>query len=333
MKRNGSRLKDRVLELMEANRSTPVSGEYLAGELGVTRTAVWKAIAELKEQGYRINGQRRRGYILEESSDVLSEDAIRQMLGAEAEGIPVQVFDTIDSTNRLAKELAARGTAHGTLIVADSQTSGRGRRGHTFYSPAGTGVYFTIVFRADTDFSNGIYYTTKAATAVSHAVEQVLPDCKAKIKWVNDIYVDDRKICGILSEAVTDMETGRIAYVVCGIGINVNTEAFPEDVTVAGSLISGRNTDEIPYGIRNRLVAEVWKEMVPWALDPEEHSFMKEYRERSMLIGRKVVYTFGEEMLEAEAVDITEDGAMVLKKPDGEIITVTSGDCSVKPAK
>ena len=330
MKKHGSDLKENVLRLLEEHRGTPVSGEFLAEELGVTRTAVWKAMNDLKERGYLISGRKRQGYVLEERSDVISVSALKELMGLTGEEPPVLYFDTIDSTNRLAKELAGAGTPHGTLVVADSQSAGRGRRGHTFYSPAGTGVYFTIVFHADTTFQNGIYYTTKAAVAVCHAVESIFPKYRAGIKWVNDIYVDGRKICGILSEAVTDMETGRIESVVCGIGINVNTSDFPEDAPVAGSLIRAGNDEPVPYGIRNRLVAEVWKEMVPWALHPNEHSFMEEYRERSVLIGRNVLYTFGEEQMEAKALDITEEGAMVLEKPDGSVIRVTSGDCRVR---
>lgn len=323
-------VKTEVLRLLTEARGNALSGEALADQLQVSRNAVWKAINKLKEEGYDIEGVTHRGYSLKADAEAISQAGILSYIKEAWRDRPVVVLDVVDSTNNYAKILAASGTAHGTLVTANEQTSGRGRRGHSFYSPANTGVYMTICFTVDTDFAGGVLYTTAAAVAVARAIEKVNPTVHAEIKWVNDIYIDEKKVCGILSEAVTDIESGRINHVVVGIGINVTTEHFPEDVEDRAASIAGRGSG----AIRNRLIAEVYNEMMDWARNPEDQSFMNEYRDRSLLIGREIVYTAADQTgLRGIARNITDAGELVIETEDGRMICVNSGECSAKPAR
>ena len=226
--------KREILNMLENSHGEFISGESIAENMNVTRAAVWKAIDSLRNDGYNIAAIPKRGYMLESFNDVLSENGIKSHLKPDSKVSHVICLKETDSTNNYAKKLAMHGGAsvkHGTLIAANHQTSGRGRHGHTFDSPPGTGLYMSLILRPTIEASEFQMITIADAVAVCLAIEELYPASRGeiKIKWVNDIYFRGRKITGILTEALTNFENGEIESVVTGIGINVSTKKFTGD--------------------------------------------------------------------------------------------------------
>lgn len=311
---------DVLLRLREAGGGF-ISGQELAGALGVSRAAVWKAITALRNDGAVIESVTNRGYRLSKGCDLLSEDLITAAL--KHRDIRVSVFDSIDSTNNEAKRRLAVGFSGAELIVASQQTAGRGRMGRAFYSPAETGLYMSLALSCPGGFESAVCSTTAAAVAVVRAIERLTP-LRPLIKWVNDIYLDGRKICGILTEGVTDFESGSLTGVVVGIGINLHTEAFPEDIgTVAASL--GPSAPG-----RCVLAAAVADELTDIIEAFPDRSFLDFYRERSLVIGRRITYTAAGVSESAEAVGIDDSGGLIVKKDNGELFTLSSGEISLR---
>ena len=229
-------IKNEIALMLEQSRGTAVSGQELADRLGVSRAAVWKAVKQLQDEGYSISAGTNRGYMLESGSDVLTAEGIRLHLTEKYRGIPVEVFRSASSTNTEAKAAALRGMPHGTLIAANEQTAGRGRFGKPFYSPANTGLYMSVLLKPQKPLSDCMGITMAAACAIIDSLESVC-GVHAGIKWVNDIFCSGRKVSGILTEAMSDFESGMAESVIVGIGVNISTEKFPEEISgIAGSV-------------------------------------------------------------------------------------------------
>lgn len=310
-------VKTQLLSILEANRGTDLSGEELAVRLGVSRTAVWKAMRSLREQGYQIEAVKNRGYRLQESTDVLSEEGIRLELQEPYRRFPILVHKVVDSTNIEAKRAALEDGVHGLTILAEEQRKGRGRRGREFYSPAQTGIYMSILLKPDLPGTDAILTTTAASVAVCRAIRKVL-GMEAKIKWVNDVYIGDRKICGILTEAISDCEVGKIDTVIVGIGINYKTMDFPEELSGrAGCVAADTN---IP---RNRLVAAVLNEFWDIYEHLSERKFIDEYRAFSNVIGKEVRFQEKDVWKEGKALDIDSEGGLVVEFQDEDGQTKT----------
>ena len=201
-------VKSRLLELLEQHKGETLSGEDIGRELSCTRAAVWKAVNSLRQEGYPIEAGPNKGYMLARESNLISAEGIRLFL--EDPQVEIKIFDAISSTNLEARQLAVSGMAgHGSFVVAMEQTAGRGRRGREFYSPKGSGIYLSVILEPKGTLEGSLLITTAAATAVYKAVKEVC-GVKLGIKWVNDLYKDNRKVCGILTEAVTDFESGNM---------------------------------------------------------------------------------------------------------------------------
>ena len=183
-------VKDEVLKELENNKGDYISGGQLADNLGVSRNSVWKAIKALEKSGYEINAIPNKGYCLAEKNDILSSYSIKQHL--KNPHLDISVFSSVTSTNTILKEMAEQGAKEGTVIIAEEQTAGRGRTGKQFYSPKGTGIYISILLRPDKPAEESLFLTTSAAVATARAIEDV-SDKRALIKWVNDIYLEDKK--------------------------------------------------------------------------------------------------------------------------------------------
>ncbi len=313
--------KEKVLELLTA-APEGMSGEVLARKLGVSRAAIWKAVRSLKAQGCSIEGVSNRGYRLLWGADELDAALITG-----ACGLPTEVFETLPSTNIVARERAAGGAPHGTVIVANTQSSGRGRRGRSFVS-GGLGIYMTVVLRPKTEGADAALITTAAAVAVRDAILEVCGrDCG--IKWVNDLYYNGKKVCGILTEAATDLESGDISSVAVGIGVNFRGVAadFPRELREKAGFLFEPGEGEVR---RVGLIAKIASNLLIRAEQLKGREFMDEYRRHSIVLGRRVEYVRGGKTFVATALDIDQNGGLEVLRDDGVRETVTAGEVSVR---
>lgn len=319
-------VKNEVLHILEQNKGQSISGQELAEKLRVSRTAVWKAINSLKEEGYIISGVSNKGYSLSPSSDVMSAEGIRTFLKNDYQILPITVYKTISSTNSEAKILAMQNAEHGTVIISEEQTHGRGRMGRNFYSPADSGIYMSIILKPNLNIADSVLITTAAAVAVCKAIDKFTIQ-EPKIKWVNDIYINDKKVCGILTEAVTDMESGTINSVIVGIGLNVKTEFFPAELTeIAGSIFNSNNDSFI----RNQLAAEIINNVLLMCENIQDRSFLEFYKKRSTILGERIRYLKNNQWFEGYAQDIDEFGGLIVFHDDGRKEVLHSGEISVR---
>ena len=316
-------VREKALELLGTGET--VEGARLARELGVSRNAVWKVMNSLRQNGYEIEAVTNRGYRLLSAPDRLNAAEIRRWLTAKEIGRELEIHEQLDSTNNRAKILAAAGARHGTTVIADSQTGGRGRLGRSFFSPEHSGVYLTVILRPDCAPERANLLTSLAAVAAARAVEKV-SDADVKIKWVNDLYLNDKKICGILTEAGFGMEAGRLEYAVTGIGINVNRMVFPPDLRETATSI-GNETGISPD--RNRLIAEILNELDALYGDLETGAFLEESRRRSNVTGRTVTVIEGGRQYPARAVEIDDQGRLVIETGAGRTC-LNYGEVSLK---
>ena len=316
--------KNDVLQTL-MQQEVAISGERLARRLGISRNSVWKAIEQLRQEGYVIEAVTNRGYRLVSAPNRISQPEIERWLKAETIGARMEIHETLDSTNTRAKAIAATGAPHGYLVIAESQASGRGRFGRPFFSPEHSGVYMTYVLRPKMLAEQAVMITSMAAVAVARAIETVA-DVDVKIKWVNDLYVNDRKVCGILCEASMDFETGQLEYAVLGIGINVTAMKFPAELADIATSIENECGKSVS---RSRLIAEISNQLEALYGQLETREFMKESRERSNVIGREVEVSRGGERFPARVLDIDESGRLVIQTADG-VSRVGSGEISLK---
>ena len=258
---------------------------------------------------------------------MLSETEIRRWLTAETAGRELEIHATLDSTNNRAKALAAAGAPHGTAVIADSQTGGRGRLGRSFFSPEHAGIYLTVILRPDCAPERANLLTSLAAVATARAVEEV-SGADVKIKWVNDLYLNDKKICGILTEAGLGAEAGRLEYAVVGIGVNTGRMVFPPELREIATSV-GNETGKEPD--RNRLIAEILNELDALYGDLETGAFLAESRRRSNVIGRTVTVIEGGKQYPAKALDIDSQGRLVIETEEGRTC-LNFGEVSLKLA-
>lgn len=320
-------VQDHLRTLLESNKSVFLSGEEIARRLGVSRNAVWKAIKALQADGYPIQAVPNRGYCLAASSDVLSESGIRQYLTEEAQTLNLRVFDEVDSTNLVLRKLAGEGAPEGTVVIAATQTGGRGRKGRNFFSPQGTGVYVSLLLKPKIAPDDATLITTTAAVAVCGAVE-ALCDEPATIKWVNDVFLRGKKICGILTEGSFDMESGQFEYAVLGTGINVYEPegGFPAEILeIAGNVLPAPAPDG-----KNRMIAEYLNHFLPLYRQLGSAEANAEYRKRSFVLGKMVNVISASGITPARAIDVDERCRLVVEYADGRRDALSSGEISVK---
>lgn len=320
-------LKDEVLRILEENRGRSISGPKMAKELFVTRSAIWKVVKSLEDDGYNIKAISNKGYCLMDDNDIVSAESIRPFLKGDALNFDLDVRQTVDSTNTIAKDMASQGAKEGKVIIASEQSKGRGRMGRTFYSPQETGIYFSIILRPKLNLEDSLLITSTAAVIVAEAMEKVAP-VEAKIKWVNDIFINKKKVCGILTEAAIDLENGCLEYAVLGIGININTNTFPKEISsLAGSLFDKKPNDS---PIRSLLLAEILNKMAVCMNSFDNKSYIQKYRERSFLIGKDILVIKGKEKKPALAIDIDHKARLVVEYEDKSQETLSSGEVSIR---
>lgn len=320
-------VKERLLPLLSDSAKEYLSGEEAARLLGVSRSAVWKAVTALKEDGYNIEAVTNRGYRLIEGGDVLSAAEIKKHLGDLSDRLEIETRHTVTSTNAILKERAAEGAPEGTVLAAEEQTAGRGRFTRRFFSPSGSGVYLSVLLRPRLSAENAALITTAAAVAVAEAAEE-LSGRKTEIKWVNDVLADGKKICGILTEASLNLESGELDYAVLGIGLNVYEPdgGFPEEIAdIAGPIFKERGA-----GLRGKLTAEVLKRFFKYYDSLDERLFLEAYRERCIVIGKQITVLSDGGSRPALALGVDGNCRLKVKYPDGKEDCLSSGEISVR---
>ena len=304
-------IKDKILARLVKGE---ISGEALALELGVTRTAVWKSVKALTREGFDVSAITNRGYKLNKPAPVCKA-GVNHYLNTVWD---VDVLEMAESTNDVAKQ---RAPVSGNLaVIAKSQTRGRGRLGREFVSPEG-GLYLSAIVRPDLHVSESGRITAYSAVAVARAVESVC-GLDVKIKWVNDLYVNGRKLCGILTEGSVGMEGGMLDYAVIGIGVNAHN-VLPEPLKSIATSIEEESGKRVDI---NELSARILDNLSALPREIKRNDFVREYRKRSFLIGRAV--TAGE-YGEVVVIDIDDDCALIVER-NGERIRLMTGEVSVR---
>lgn len=257
---------------------------------------------------------------MEQFTDIENVQEIFKYLKAD---IPVYYYDTINSTNARAKLFCEshQNTDIDVLFVANHQSEGRGRLGRSFYSPSDSGLYMSLVTTPPKDTSDMVCLTTAAAVCVTRALEE-LCNIKPQIKWVNDIYIDNKKVCGILCEAVTNDKTNAIDYVIIGIGVNISTTDFPKEISDIATSI-GQDIN------RNELCAKITDNLINMKSAIANRSFINEYKAHSLVLGKEITYTENGKTKSATAIDIDQNGGLIIKTADG-IKTLSTGEITVR---
>lgn len=322
-------MKTKILSLLKENNNNFVSGQNISDKLGVTRAAIWKYMNALKEDGYNIESVSKKGYKLISSPDILSLEEISPYLNTKFIGRNVIYFDSIDSTNTKAKALGDAGEKNGTIVVAEEQTNGRGRLGRAWVSPKYKGIWMSIILRPDLNPLEATKITQIAAAAVVTSTEEL--GIKTLVKWPNDIVINHKKVCGILTEM--NAELTKINYIVVGIGINVNLDEneFPEDINLVATSLKIETKASVN---RQQLVAKILNNFEKLYLKFVEENDIKPSiticKEKSALIGNEILIVNRGESIKALALDIDENGRLLVKYENGREEFLISGEVSIR---
>ena len=316
-------IKKSVLEQLASSEGEYISGAALARNMNVSRNAVWKAVKNLENDGFLIDSVTSKGYRLSENNNKLNEEIIKSF---EKTDRNIIVLDETDSTNDYAKKLAAKNAADGTAVIADRQTAGKGRMGRNFVSPSGCGVYISIIIRPNFGMRTASLITSAAACATANAVEKLCEE-RVKIKWVNDLYMNNKNICGILTEASMGLEMRSLDYAVIGIGVNVRrNDEFDSELRQRASSIeecTGKKID------RNKLCAEILKQIDIYLMNIESREYLKEYRKREILTGHEITAQTGGSSIKGVAEGIDDNANLIVRLPDGSTIHLGSGEANL----
>lgn len=323
-------MRNRILKILRESRDKYISGEEMAEKLGVSRAAVWKHIKEMRSQGYHIESQARNGYILREAPDVMLPGEIGNGLETQIIGRQIICHEQIDSTNNEAKRLAREGAAEGTVVVAESQTGGKGRLERHFFSPKGKGIWFSVILRPKFLPQEAPKCTLLAAVAVARAMTEF--GLTPRIKWPNDLLYDNKKLVGILTEMSAEMDG--INYIVIGTGINVNiaAEEFPEDLRSVATSLSQMKGEHLP---RVKFFQAVLRALDDLYAKVQAEGFapvLAEWRKYSITLGQevKVIGVRDGEVYFGKAADIDDEGALLVDTATGRQ-RVLAGDVSIRP--
>ena len=311
-----------VLKTLKQSESEFISGQIMAKQLEVSRAAIKKAVSVLKKSGYQIEAMPHRGYRLISATSQLEKCLIQQYLTQLNIDVDIEVFSVIDSTNNEGKR-KAQNLKKTLLLIADQQSAGRGRQGHTFFSPAETGLYMTIVMPTHLSLQTIALCTQLMAVSACRAVDQMGgPDLQ--IKWVNDLYIGHKKTAGILTEAVTNLETMQVTAVVCGIGLNLTTVFFPEEISEKACSLGSLDRNELAARICASFL--LLTEKLPCITE-----WMDEYRQRSIVLGHPLSFVKDSKTYYGIGKEIDDQGRLIVELNTGETMTLSSGEISIKP--
>ena len=320
-------MKEEILKMLRETDGY-ISGQELCNKFGVSRTAIWKVMKQLKEAGYNIEAQQNKGYHIVSAPDVMDAAELKSIWKPKWVGCEILYFDSIDSTNTKAQELAEKGYPSGTLVVADKQIAGKGRRGRNWESPSGCGIFMTLMLKPDINPNNASMLTLVSALAVAKALADITGK-DAKIKWPNDIVIDGRKVCGILTEMSAQFDY--INNIVIGIGINVNNSSFPEEISATASslrLLSGGKKYRRAEIIEK--IMEYFEKYYSIFLETEDLSaLVNEYDAMLVNMKRQVKVLDPKEPFEGTAMGITKTGELIVDTWESRKL-VSSGEVSMR---
>lgn len=322
-------MRNAILTVLRKNKGQFISGEEVSRGLDVSRTAVWKHIQSLRNEGYEIESNPRQGYCLVTVPDILTPQEIQCGLKTAFMGQRMHHFTTIGSTNQEAKRLAAEGAPEGTVVVAEAQSSGRGRLSREWFSPSQGGIWFSTILRPGLHPTQAPRFTFLGAVAVAQAIRE-LTGVGVEIKWPNDIHFEGRKLVGILTELNAEMDA--INYIVMGIGINVNVdmEDFPVELRHIASSLKRETGHFVSRQKLLRKILEHMELLYTRVLSEGFSPIFESWRQLNCTLGFPVnVISIGSEFA-GMAVDIDEEGALLVRKEDGSLERVISGDVSVR---
>lgn len=304
-----------------------VSGQELCEKFGVSRTAVWKVINQLKEAGYEVEAVQNKGYHLVSAPDVLTESELQSIRKTEWAGCEISCHKSLDSTNILAKQLAEEGYPNGTLVVAEEQVAGRGRRGRRWESQAGTAIYMTLLLKPDINPNNASMITLVSAMAVAKAIRNVTGE-RAFIKWPNDIVMNGKKVCGILTEMSAQFDY--VNHIVVGIGINVHNATFPEEISEVASSLFLETGQHYNRAELIEATIEAFEEYYAVYLETQDlRGLVKEYNENLVNVNQSVRVLDPKEPFEGKARGITARGELIVDTWESRKL-VSSGEVSVR---
>lgn len=319
-------MRKKILELLQENKL--ISGMEIARHLGVTRSAVWKHIKRLREEGYQIDSSTHLGYSLRDKADVLISEAVTANLHTSVLGKDVIYYESVSSTQNIAEELARKGAQEGTVVIAEYQAEGRGRKGRVWVSPFRNGIYMSIILRPQIKPVNAIQIPLVAGISVAKAISSTtgLP---ARIKWPNDINIKKRKVAGILTEIRCELD--EVQYIILGIGINVNTRI--EDLQFENNIATSLSK-ELGYRVsRLELTQCILRELERMYLQFIETGFnelLNEWIKLSDTIGEEVVISDFDNIFTGVAIGLDNDGFLLVRSTDGAIHRIISGDVSLR---
>lgn len=322
--------KEMILKVLIRKKGKFVSGENLSGALGITRTAVWKHVKQLQEEGYRIQAVSRRGYRLEGNPDIFDKSGILSGLNTKSLGNKVIFLKETDSTNDELKRLAVNGAPEGTVVLAEKQLSGRGRRGRTWEMAEGKGIMMSILLRPEIAPGDIQAITLAASSAVCKAIEP-FTSIKPGIKWPNDILLGNKKVCGILTEMTA--EPDRVHSIIVGIGLNVlqNEEDFTDQLRETATSIALNSTVKVSrYVLAIRILEEFEDLYLDYLKRHSSAKFLDIWRSFSSTIGCDIIIYQGEKIWTAKALDVLDDGRLLVETADGRRQAISSGEISIR---
>ena len=320
-------MKGEILKLLKETAGY-ISGQELCEKFGVSRTAVWKVINQLKEEGYEIEAVRNKGYILKGSADVLSKEELESTIHTKWAGPQVAFFEETDSTNNEIRRLAEQGAPHGTLAVAERQLGGKGRRGRVWTSPAGVGIWMSMLLRPQIDPMAASMLTLVMALSTRRGIEKAT-GLKSEIKWPNDLVLNKKKICGILTEMSTELM--EIQYVIPGTGINVNQMEFPDDIKATATSL---RIESGKIQKRSEIIAaimEAFEGYYDTFIETQDMSgLIEEYNANLVNLGNEVCVLDPAGEYRGVSEGINKEGALLVRLSDGTLKEIISGEVSVR---
>ncbi len=320
-------MKKKILNILRKSKDEYISGERLSEELGITRAGIWKHIKSLKEAGYVIESISNRGYKLISTPDIIDSEEILPLLTTKYIGRNFIHFDEVDSTNVQCRRACSNNPIEGMVVAAEEQTSGRGRLGRSWISPKGTGIWMSIVLKPNISPMVAPRATLIGAAAVYTALKDM--GISVGIKWPNDIVINGKKICGILTEMNAEIE--RVNYVIMGIGINVNMESFPDELKEKATSLKNELGNEVD---RKKLVANILNNFEVFYEEFKNTGDISRVieicKEGSLLINKEVRVINGNNEVICTVIDIDDEGELIVKHKDGTIKRVISGEVSVR---